>query len=329
MTTLRVLPIEHDLLALTRAAHGMLPALSVRAVLLRAAEPKEKRHLAAGLTPDALASFRQTLARGGVHALLMRGAWRARPWASQPSPLEYTTATFELARWLTVTPLGTDGAQRAPHNPLAWGDELFLYLVASLLDEVGLPLEPLAPALGRSALAQLAFADGLAGERDLDPARVGALLDMRELLEGVQDDLVTQLVRRLGARQRRRRDPTELTVASGLAERRLDAFVDAALKRGRLDALRFIAEACTHWVEREPPSSLDPRATLQARQQARAAAAGPLRVAARVAREYENLRHVGFVDDEYDAAQALLAAWEPYAPALRRADEVARRWGAI
>ena len=120
-------------------------------------------------------------------------------------------------------------------------------------------------------------------------------------------------------------DPAVLERLGVLAEVRLNAIVDEAVRRQRIDLLRFIAVANQQIIARPVTcDKLDPKATLDARQRARVAHAGLLRVAARVELLHRRLRHVGFVDDGYERAQALLSAWEPLAVALGRADAQAR-----
>lgn len=329
--TFRVLPIEHDMLTIVRAVVGALPPFAAASVLRRGVEVAERRTLQDGLTGDALDAFRQVLARGGAQALLRRGGWRrrvhagitraARLWDTQPAPLVFTMASYQLACWLTVEPQG-NAEPIGSLRPAGTGDELFLYLTCAIFTELQLPLEPLAPMVAESALAQLAFPDALMAHRGpIDPQRVAAVLDMPTLFGGLQADLVHSSVRRVEARKASMTQPEELERLSTLAEARLHVLVDAAVARGAIEPLEFVAEACASIVERDASHpELNPTATLQARQQAREASAGVARVAARVARMYDELRHVGFVDDGYDRAQVLLAAWERHAPALRRAE---------
>lgn len=344
MTLRRVLPIELELLAIARAATGALPGPAVHSLLLRATSDDERAALGAGLSPDARAALQQTLGRGVVRAVVRRGGWRrgvfldeggriatGRVWERSPEPLRFTSASFELLRHLTLEPMGDPACPRVEVALLASGDELVLFLLCDLLVALGLPLGGLAAAIGASALAQLAFVDGLTdddAEAPADPRRVVNALEVPVLFSGLQRELSRHLVRleRVMASLRR---PEALAALGRRLERRLEALIDVAGERGRLDLLWFLADACAVLVERERHLALDPLCTLKARQEALTASAAVLRAAARVAALHDALRFVGFVDDGYAEAQALLAAWERVGPALLRAGEVAHRWSTL
>jgi hypothetical protein len=342
--TLSVLSIEHDFLSVARALFGLMPRPAVRSLLIREASGHERRQLS-GLTPNALTAFRQTLARGGARVLLRGDGWRrrrrfggaevvsARLWETEPAPLAFTTASFGLVQWLTLEPVGRSDS--IPHPGAALdgpGDELTAYLACALLADLGLPLGGLAKPVDQSALAQIAFVDALREETDpdaVDAGRTAALLDMPVLLEALETDLARALVS-LEERKAKVCDPSELQRIGRRAEAALDALLAAAEQRGRLDQLGFLARACTALVERGGSHpQLASNTTLQSRQLARRASAGVLRAAARLADAHRALRHVGFVDDEYDRAQALLAEWEELAPALGRASDVAKAWAGL
>ena len=340
-TRLPVLPIEHQLLSIARAAVGAIPPRAVAAILLRSANSEERASLEHGLSRGARRAFESTLARGATRALLTRGGWRrmvacepdgprtARLWDRAPTPLTFSMRSFELLRWLTVEPL--DG--RAPAIGLsANGDELLLYLVCDLFAELSLPLRRLAHLVEGSRLAQLAFPDALVGASNpRHPERVAELLEGSHgvLLSALQADLARQL-ERLERVKSKIIEPSDLETLGALQESRLSCLIEAASARERIDLLAFLVEACDPLsaVDGSRPA-LDPEARLADRQAARRSSAGVLRCAARVAELHRELQHVGFVDDDYDRAQALLNAWEPHAPALARAAEVARTWSGL
>lgn len=337
---LRVLPCEHDLLAILRAATGAIPPRAVTSLLMRAGSAEDRETLARGLSPDARRALEQTLARGCARALLRRGGWqnevfaahdgieRGRVWERRREPLSFTMVSFELLRWLTLEPIGHRDCRLAPKRaPAGNGDELLLYLVCDLLAALDLPLDAIRTLVARSRLAQLAFPDALVGVAGEEPSEIVAgVLDLPVLIGGLQADLARQLVR-LETHKARIVSPRELERVSRLAEERLDGLVDAAAGRGHIDRLRFIAEAAGELVKRDGSHpQLDAGATMTARHEARRAAAGVMRVVARVAGLSAALRSVGFVDDGYEQAQALLTAWERHMPALTRAGEVARAW---
>ncbi len=328
-------PVERDVLALTRALTGLLPAPAVASMLTASSHSVGRGELTLGLRSGALHAFQQILARGGALALLRRGGWRrqthydarggvsaSRLWDASPAPLVFSSVSFEVVRWMTLEPLGSPGAACAPQlTPRGSGDELLIYLACALLSDVGLSLEPIGPLVAHTALAQLAFPDALVRlpPTVVDaPERVAELLHLPVLLGGLQADLVDQFLLRQSRRISALTDLNQIARIGRLMEARLNVLLAAAQTHDRLDLLRFVAEGCEEVLAFSAPR-LGQSATLREQQQAAQEAAVLLRIAARVGGRYEALRRVGFVDDAYERAQALLTAWERYAPALVRA----------
>jgi hypothetical protein len=342
VTSRRVLPIEHDLVLVVRAATGMLPPRAVGALLVRDATSEERAALARGLTEGAYGALRNALAAGCARALVLAGGWRdevffqhggglrrGRMWERTPPPLSFTRFSYSLASWLVCAPQGAPKLAAAPPlAPGSDGDELFAYLVCKLLSALELPFAPLATVFRSCALAPLAFPEAL-GNQPAPPIHLERLCREPLLLEALQRDLERHLLR-LERHKRTLRAPADLLAVSSQQEAWLAGLCDAASAVGRVDLLRFVAAASGPIARMDAAfDELDPNETLQRRSEARRAAAGVLRVAERVAALHARMRRIGFVDDGYDEAQVLLELWEPFTAGLASASDALRARAAL
>jgi len=289
------------------------------------------------LGPTAMAVLQDTLAKGVVQMLVRLGGARrrlrpgvggagiapARVFEVRPAPaIAFSPYTFELVRWLTVVPLGEDGA-RFEQVARTLGDELCAYLALRLVE--GSPLEravAASPGL-RTRLTWLGFARSLArhGPDAEKPVLEGVLAteDRRTIVECLEWDLA----RRWAASARwDARDVVDAALATrvGTFERAvLEAYLDEVEALARWDLVTFLVDAAADALPaganaREIAARAAPRVrregTLRARSEAVRGAGSLFRAAARLGRAYEELALVRFIDDGYEAAQATLSSWE-------------------
>ena len=309
MTVIQVSPEEHDLLSVTRAVFGQLPAAAVRPLLGR-----DGRLKPAGLGGKALRGLERSLAVGSVWALMQRGGWRhetsfsgdrvatGRLWERRPPPTLSFTATSYDTLWRLL------GAEITPAAPRSDGDELVIYLACDLWRRAGRDLAAWRDWIPSTVVARLAFPDA-AGD---GPAP--AWLDRELLLDALQHDLATQLLR-IDALLRELPDAATLQGVAERHERDLTSLLEACISADRLDLLTFLVDATARIVT-SPPRRALPEPTpgsLRQRSEALAASAAIYRAAAVLEREYHRLRHIGFLDDGYEQAQQLLRRWERFA----------------
>lgn len=336
----RVSPSEHRMLTLARAVMGLGQYAPVEDLL------RERHTIAARLSPGALASLRDTLARGTVLALARcGGAHRRRhlssdsgePGESGPSrlwerhrapELRFSALCFHTLRWLVEQPLVVPG-----HRPLdvdappTLADELFLFLCCRLVAGTACaPAISLQPQFQRSILCRLAFPDlFVAVPGTLDAEHFAPLLAGGGwLLEALQDELALRW-RRLEEAKGRLIEPKQLVDLGTAQERVLDAFLDAVDGAGRRDLAGFVLDALRPLVDQPASrwvSSLSPRASLSVKAEARRAAGASLRALGRLARWDAEHRAVRFFDDGYEGAQLLLSAWASFGePGFRLASD--------
>ncbi|HEY1550422.1 MAG TPA: hypothetical protein VGG28_21490 [Kofleriaceae bacterium] len=239
---------------------------------------------------------------------------RGRPWQRYaPAPLEFTSATLALLRWLVGTPLATGGeVPELEARPLAIGDEVAIYLALELATDLP-PQLVIArqPMVRRSALAWLGFAHMMAGDPpDFTPivTGTGAI---------VVDALNSELADRWRAAELRKRqleNPDELLAVGRAQSVALEQFMAACDAAHRRDLAGFVLDAARPLLERNiaPVAQLlDPTKPLSTRSQARLAAGALLRGVQMWSHWDDQHRGVRFLDDEYQVSQALLARFEP------------------
>lgn len=331
MTAARVTTAEAELLAVARALVSPDPLASIEGTL---GDPIHVTKI--GKT--AMAVLKSTLARGSVKMLARLGGARprVRPNTGTPKPtrvfevrtspeLAFGKYTFELIRWLTVTPLVDRDRDLRPFDaaPTTLGDELCAYLALRLV--VGGRFErAVASASGiRTRLSWLGFPRALArwGPPPNEPVLAGILsgVDGRTVVECLSGDLAGRWAASSAWDPDDVLDP-DVAVGVGTAERSvLDAFVDEVEGQGRWDLATFLIEAGTRALPqgasaRDVAARAAPRVrsegTLRARTEARRRAGALFRSLVRLGKKRDALALVRFIDDDYDAAQALLSSWE-------------------
>lgn len=284
----------------------------------------------ARLLEDALRQIWPALWRRGVRpgaSLAGVEVVRGRGWQRHaPAPLHHTGATLQLLRWLVAEPLAGAASTiaRLPAAPLALGDQVAIYL--ALAFAAGMPAQH---AIARESmvraapLAWLGFAHVMTGEPD--PA------GFAELATGAGAIVVEALADELAARwrgvelyKRALTDPAELTALGVRQDATLRAFMAACAHARHRDLAGFVIDAAAPHVARRllpVAATLDPDTSLSDRLAARVGAGALLRAVARWAEWDREHRGVRFMDDDYAAAQLLLARFEPIGPA--GADRVA------
>lgn len=337
-------PVGRDLVHVARALFEPEAQAAV-APLLRAGREVEglPRGARAALEDVLRKGLVLTLARGGARPSTSwdgRGGARAgRAWERlEPPALAVSRRSFELLRWLLQAPLGEPSAPRLPaRGEPTLADELLLALAWELLDGAGLRAAAAAEeAFARSPLVWLVAADALAAGKRTPPSEAA----IERWAKGTGADLLSCLAPWLGARwvEMERAKPTSApsALAVGAAQEvLLDRLVGAALAAGRPDAATFLLVLGERLLppegERFDPSAtpwarpFDPGDPLAVRVAARRASVASLRALGRLAAARDRARAVGFVDDGYDEAQALvrgLAAWDD--GRFERAREIVR-----
>jgi len=339
-------------LELVRLARGLLvgsPELAAmllrgRGVAATISEP------CARLLGDALSQAWPVLWRRGGTApgvsLAGGEARRGRIWERHaPTALTFSTATLALLRWLLATPLGAPLRTLAAlaAEPLTVGDQVIVYLALDAATDLAVQTAIAAQPLVRAApLAWLGFADLLAATRPTGSAPEwgrGSLdgrgtppagsapewgrgsLDV--LCEGagaiVVEALGGELARRWRAVELGKRAiaSTEELIALGAAQdATLHDFLAACDRHRRRDLAGFVIDAAAPLIAADIapiPAQLEPTVALARRATARIAAGALLRGVRTWAAWDQAHRGVRFLDDDYAAAQVLLARFEPIA----------------
>ena len=318
----RVARSEGALLTLTRALFEPKRASTVRRIV------QGPTDLPRRIGPTAMGLFKSTLARGVLRDLLRAGGWRVqgavgsepgRLWARHPQlRLDFTAQTAELL--LGMTRRSADGqAQRPPHDPTP-ADRWVRGLALELLCRLDMPVP--ADAFATAPLCWLLRPERLARAAPLPTA-----LDFMPLVTGPMaawmEAIQPRLARRWIALERRKpsvRKVAQMTRLGAAQHAALIPFFAACDKAGRRDLATFAVHAAqavlaptasgvrpelTWWIE-----SLGRESSLRARQTAYTASAALLDALHVPARWHAEHGQTAFFDDEYDAAQHLLAAWE-------------------
>ena len=326
--TIRVAQAEADLLAVARAIVTRDAYTSIEPIL--ASAPISGRGVAQ-LSPAAMSVLERTLARGVVKMLAQLGGasarrrpghpGRVRVFDVRPPPaIAFGAWTFELLRWLTVAQLGArEVALPFTATPETLGDQIVAYLALRLVE--GRRLErAVASSTGLVCpLTWLGFPRMLARHHAIAPV-LGDLLatdDARTVVECLELDVA-----------RRWAEPwaeadvvsAEIGARSGGAERTvLDAYLQAIEGTDRWDLAHVVVAAGAralppHGVPRDLAVRAVPRmkneGTLRSRNEARRKSGALFVALARIGKKREELGLVRFIDDGYETAQAILAAWE-------------------
>jgi hypothetical protein len=350
--------------AVVSAAEGELLAVA-RALVTTGGYPSVEATLTSAVSltkigPSAMSVLESTLARGVVKILARLGGARPRvPPGSggrparvfevrSPPALAFSGYTFELLRWLTVTPLASSNAAAFEAAPRTLGDELAAYLALRLVE--GRRLErPMARSPGlRTPLTWLAYARpfsrGATGAGEVAPAAApaGDDDDRWTVLECLSSDLARRWLLSASWDEHDVVDAGE-AVRIGTAERAVvDRFLDRIDAADRWDVATFLVDAAWRALVlhgRVEPAELARRvspplraedATLRVRSEAKRQAGALFHALARIAKKRDELALVRFIDDGYEAAQAILSEWEALPrEAFTRAEQVVRSLAAL
>lgn len=322
-------PLEFELLTVARALVG---AISPRSAEYELRTPHE---LPEGLSGAAYRALGSTLCEGGVLAIMQRGgAWRelslaaggiesGRIWETHAPPeLVFSEYSYRLLEHLSRSACDDPGCQPfRGFEPQGLGDELVAYLACDLLLAAELPLAALRELPRRHPLVALAFPD-VGAESGLEAYQHLMAPAVREPLATLVRALGSDLTRhsmRLHQKKLAIDDPRALAELGAAEAGALLAFVRAAEEAEREDLLGFVVNAGARLVPDGVPR--DALGTswfkvdaerVAARQAARCEATGLLRALVECGRLHAQFRHVGFVDDGYERAQALLVSWEHF-----------------
>lgn len=247
---------------------------------------------------------------------------RGRLWERHaPTPLAFTSSTVRFLRWLVTTPFAAPASTltELPAAPLSVGDQVVIYLALDAARATpalrGIAMQPF---VRDAPLAWLGFATTLAGRNAIVPAfdslvsGAGAIV-----IEALTGDTKGELARRwYGAELAKRAtsDPAELIELGAAQDAVLGGFMAACDAKGRRDLATFVIDAVVPLLAKNlspAPATLDPKAALSTRAQARLAAGALLRGVMRWYDWDQQHRGVRFIDDNYAAAQLLLERYEP------------------
>jgi hypothetical protein len=293
---------------------------------------RRRQKLGNGIGPTAMALLQQTLARGVASQLLVRGGWqvrrtiagragfvtttRGRVWERhQLPPLHFGPASFALLSWMVREDVVMNPAPLARHPSTTLADDLLHYFAVEHLRRVGARIAD-HPAFRASPLVQLAYPDELAGEPLPEVSFAELIGPGAFVFESLQTDLARRYVEM--ERHKGTIESLDKMVSLGAAQRSVLERSFAALESARparRDLASFVVEAGDELLRRGPDrrwwtASLDLQAPLSARQRAFAAAAAFLHALARLGHWVDDAGLVPHFDDDYEAAQLLLANWQ-------------------
>jgi len=302
---------EADLISLARALIAPHP-VEVRALIARSrAMPPVISPACAELLGDALAHVWPALWRRA-------GRSRGRFWQRHaPVGLTFSSATLALLRGLLSARGGAPAAPGRP--PLTLGDQVMVYFALDAtygtLAGTRLAAEPM---VRGAPLAWLGFAEMLGAPAgvELDGLCTGA----GAIVVEVFGDELARRWQTVELRKRTIAAPGELIALGAAQDATLRGFMAACDRHARRDLAGFVIDAAAPLLQRgipPMPVRLDPAATLGSRATARVAAGALLRAVMAWATWDQAHRGVRFIDDDYAAAQVLLARFEAIAAAGR------------
>jgi hypothetical protein len=312
---------EREIVMLARALIAG-PASDARALLGSAPAVGDRISPAcAWLLGDALAHAWPALwRRGGTApgASLDGGAVRrGRIWERHaPVGLAFSVATLHLLRMLLAGRRGARALDRGP--ALTIGDQVMVYLALDAAAGTPAQSELAADPVVRAApLAWLGFADVLAPGPP-EPPEFASLCHGAGAL--VVESLAAELARRWAAIERSKpgfESPQALIALGAAQDATLRGFLAACDHHRRRDLASFVIDAAAPLLQRGTaprpaprPALLDPASSLSTRAAARVAAGALLRAVQVWATWDRAHRGVRFIDDDYPAAQLLLARFE-------------------
>jgi hypothetical protein len=333
---------EANLLQILRFLLGKAPESQAMLLL------QEAQEAPAGLSRAALDLVQDTLAKGCVLRLGHVNGWRrerflrtgkpaeGRLWERTPPEelgLGFSRHALRFLIWLTSAQLPTK-MPLLPFDELLTGDWLLFYFAYGAMrsSALGVELRRYTPFRG-NALCRLAFAEDFADAPAVpDFGRwtvgVGACI-----LEALQDELAQRWIETERAKANIG-DGKILRALGESQERVLDAYLAALEAAGRRDLARFFlsglgevlsdADNPYQWVEKVDLS----RERLADRMETYRAILAPLVQLQRLKTWTDWARGIGFLDEDYAAAQLWKEDWEQTQgdELCRKAHAIIRRW---
>ena len=313
---------EAELVALARALLTGAPPEDLRALLERERPPLK------GLTPQGARALEDALAKGAVLLLARGGGWRRlggqRLWERWPDPqLRFTTASFRLLSWLQTLGGRADSSPQLLAGPdTGTGDELLL--LATLAATRGTHWHQavaLQPVVRLSALCALGFAFSLGRASPTDrvpPLDLGPGSWQRFALDGL-GALLADAWAWAEAEKARESSPARLRSGGDAQDRVLAALLEATAEGPARLACAFVLEAGRAVASRPLGAegygaALATGGPLRERFEARLASGALLKALGVLRRRREDMLLLRFVDDGYDEARAVVAAWDDVGP---------------
>ena len=308
---------EQDLVLLARGLVVRSPEVTAMWGRGRAVAPTISAPCAR-LLGDALAQVWPALwRRGGTQpttSLCDGGTRRGRIWERhEPVGLTFSVASLQLLRWLLGTSLAAPLTTILPlaTAPLTIGDQVLIYLALDAAADPAQAAIAAQPLVRAAPLAWLGFADQLAGPPPAFAslcAGAGAIV-----VEALAGELASRW-RAVELRKRAMTDPRALIALGAAQDATLAGWLAACDAQRRRDLASFVIDAAAPLFAAQivpAPALLDPTATLAQRAEARVAAGALLRGVLAWSAWDQAHRGVRFIDDDYAAAQVLLARFEP------------------
>jgi hypothetical protein len=324
---LSVQPSEEVFLRLARSLVGLSPPSTGVDVLV-------ERHRPVELGSNAMTALKEILSKGLLLALVRRGGHasrrstrsdgsaskRGRLWERHPPPdLRFSAATMDLLRALHEQPLGeVDIGSEEDAPPLTAADEAFYLLAATACAAVAPGGVRRLVVAGRSGLVRAAFPLAFAtSTRAADFTRLcdGAYAIVVEAMRS----LLASHVFGIDAERRTFRDPALASRVATAIERGPRAFVERCIAAKRPDLGLFVLDGVRRLLEARAAGGSEyfvvraaPGATLEQRQQLARGIVPLFETALRYRAVASAAQASGFVDEDYDASQALLEQLEPW-----------------
>jgi hypothetical protein len=248
---------------------------------------------------------------------------RGRGWERNPNvPLEFSSFTIAMLRWLVEMPLATAGVvDKLPAKPTTMGDQVVAYLALDIATETPAQLTIARHSkVGLAPLAWLGFAHVLPGEPPADDKAWDALCTGvgAVVIEALQLDLAKRW-RNVEKTKRSITDPEQLIALGAAQDATLKPFMAACTRAGRRDLAGFVLDAMVPLLrpitatDRDVasiPVNLDRTKPLGIRMAARNASGALLRAMAMWCEWDLAHRGIRFLDDDYEASQLLLTRFE-------------------
>lgn len=319
---------ERDMVSLTKALFDGSAAMVVPIL-------RRKGDLPAAWSPRTVAALQDVLGKGIVRWLGRRGATprtyfgdggaatEGRVWDCMEDPaLHFTDASRRMLAWMTECDMAAPADTLVVPDAPTMADELVLACGALLLQRAGLaPVLRTQPLFARSVLVRLV---ALRGVETLKPLPKKAFAPWAsgpgaDLLVCLTDELARAWVQQ---EQAAPGNAEGLSIRGAAREGVLTPLVEGAIAAGRPDACSFLLTALTTLIpdETQPwdmastpwTKPLDKTGSLAARTAARRSGLATLRSVLTLANAANKARLVGFVDDNWDSAQAQLRFYAKY-----------------